>query len=171
MTKLTDKEIILMTAIVNDDFYEDGYRSCIWVDVLTDGLFKSVRTAGGVLASLVKKEFIYVSEPDTGRSGNPTSLCIAPNGVKWMEANLNLDEEGFRIKGQSVYKTSKELTKDIHIIVTLKAFTGMVIGVFEADFIDDSVFVCTKSGVLEFDRVTLRQINAKNPKFANRIEL
>lgn len=54
--------------------------------------------------------------------------------------------------------------------VTVSAFTGMTIGVFEAHLIDGLVQVYTKKGAtLQFDPNTGIQTNARNPKFANKI--
>lgn len=54
--------------------------------------------------------------------------------------------------------------------VTVSAFTGMKIGVFEAHLIDGLVQVYTKKGAtLQFDPKTGIQTNARNPKFANKI--
>lgn len=56
--------------------------------------------------------------------------------------------------------------------VTLKAFTGMIIGEFSISKMTKKVItIITGKGELTFDRSTLKQMNAKNPKFANRIEL
>ena len=54
--------------------------------------------------------------------------------------------------------------------VTVSAFTGMKIGVFEAHTINGFIEVFTKNGkTLQFDPQTGVQTNARNPKFANRI--
>lgn len=54
----------------------------------------------------------------------------------------------------------------------LKAFTGMIIGVFKVvKHTSEYIEVETTKGVLKFDTNTLRQIGAKNPKFANKIVL
>lgn len=54
--------------------------------------------------------------------------------------------------------------------VVLKAFTGMIIGVFEVTKrTSKTVTVKTAKGELKFDAKTGIQIDASNPKFANRI--
>lgn len=54
--------------------------------------------------------------------------------------------------------------------VTVSAFTGMKIGVFQAHMINGFIEVFTKKGAtLQFDPSTGIQTNARNPKFANRI--
>lgn len=56
-------------------------------------------------------------------------------------------------------------------IVEVKAFTGMKIGLFKATKGDDGLLnVWTKADkLLQFDSKTYKQVNAKNPKFANKI--
>ena len=63
----------------------------------------------------------------------------------------------------------------------LKTFTGMVIGKVKEDGTPFTYDLVEQGGlyrltkldgkVLEFDKATLKQVNAKNPKFANKIEL
>lgn len=54
--------------------------------------------------------------------------------------------------------------------VTVSAFTGMPLGVFPANLVEGLVEVFTKKGnLLKFDPDTGIQVNARNPKFANRI--
>ena len=56
--------------------------------------------------------------------------------------------------------------------VVIKAFTGMVIGVFKiTKRTSKSITVKTSKGELKFDAQTGIQINANNPKFANRVAL
>lgn len=57
--------------------------------------------------------------------------------------------------------------------VTVRAFTGMLIGEFEiAKETKKLLVVKTKKGdELKFDKATGLQTNGNNPKFANRIEL
>ncbi len=55
-------------------------------------------------------------------------------------------------------------------IVEVKAFTGMKLGLFEATKRDGNIEVWTKDNkLLIFDATTDKQINAKNPKFANKL--
>lgn len=56
-------------------------------------------------------------------------------------------------------------------VVEVKAFTGMVIGWFKVLTESKEAYtVMTKQGkFLDFDKVTDVQINAKNPKFANKL--
>lgn len=55
-------------------------------------------------------------------------------------------------------------------VFEVEAFTGMKIGVFQAHKDQDGNFqVWTKKSLLVFDGKTHKQINAKNPKFANKL--
>ena len=61
--------------------------------------------------------------------------------------------------------------EEVPYIVEVKAFTGMKIGLFKATKADDGLLdVWTKANkLLRFDPKTEVQVNAKNPKFANKI--
>lgn len=60
--------------------------------------------------------------------------------------------------------------QEVPYIVEVKAFTGMKLGLFEATKRDGNIEVWTKDNkLLVFDPGTDKQINAKNPKFANKL--
>ena len=60
--------------------------------------------------------------------------------------------------------------QEVPYIVEVKAFTGMKLGLFEATKRDGNIEVWTKDNkLLVFDPSTDKQINAKNPKFANKL--
>ena len=62
--------------------------------------------------------------------------------------------------------------EEVPYIIEVKAFTGMKIGLFKATVnpMDGSLEVWIKANkLLRFDPKTEEQINAKNPKFANKI--
>lgn len=60
--------------------------------------------------------------------------------------------------------------REVPYIVEVKAFTGMKLGLFEATKRDGNIEVWTKDNkLLVFDLSTDKQINAKNPKFANKL--
>lgn len=63
------------------------------------------------------------------------------------------------------------LTRTEDIFVQIKAFTGMNIGLYPIKAASETeLYVITKSGkALWFDASTLKQTNAKNPKFANKV--
>lgn len=57
-------------------------------------------------------------------------------------------------------------------VVTVRAFTGMLIGTFKVEKeTNRTISVKTAKGLMKFDKETGIQADAKNPKFANRIEL
>lgn len=66
---------------------------------------------------------------------------------------------------------SKEVTEDV--FVELKAFTGMTIGMFRVYPWSDTriALVTKKDKILIFDTDTMKQVNANNPKFANKLGL
>lgn len=69
---------------------------------------------------------------------------------------------------KSVEKVTKSLeTEEVEVV--LKAFTGMVIGTYTAVYGNGTYTLATKNGYLKFDE-SGKQIDAKNPKFANKIE-
>lgn len=61
--------------------------------------------------------------------------------------------------------------EEVPYIIEVKAFTGMKIGLFKArENNDGNLEVWTKDNkLLVFDPKTEKQINARNPKFANKI--
>lgn len=60
--------------------------------------------------------------------------------------------------------------REVPYIVEVKAFTGMKLGLFEATKRYGNIEVWTKDNkLLVFDPSTDKQINAKNPKFANKL--
>lgn len=70
-------------------------------------------------------------------------------------------------------KSQEEIAAEEHHTVTVRAFTGMMIGEFEVvKETKTQLVVKTKKGdELKFDKKTGLQTNGNNPKFANRIEL
>lgn len=70
-------------------------------------------------------------------------------------------------------KLQEEIAAEEHHTVTVRAFTGMMIGEFEVvKETKTQLVVKTKKGdELKFDKKTGLQTNGNNPKFANRIEL
>ena len=58
-------------------------------------------------------------------------------------------------------------TEEVEVV--LKAFTGMLIGRYTAVYGNGTYTIATKNGYLKFDE-NGKQLEAKNPKFANKIE-
>lgn len=66
-------------------------------------------------------------------------------------------------------KTATEEDFNGEVKVEMRAFTGMVLGIFTATYTNGIYNVQTKKGILTFNKDG-KQLNVKNPKFANRIE-
>lgn len=67
---------------------------------------------------------------------------------------------------------AEEPAKDNKFVeVVLQAFTGMKLGVYTAcvNSVEKTCTVATKKGNLLFDMLTMKQLDCKNPKFANKI--
>ena len=92
------------------------------------------------------------------------------------EATKEADPEVTQLEITDTIPTTKAPKRAI-----LKTFTGMLIGKVKEDGTPFTYDLVEQGGlyrltkldgkVLEFDKATLKQVNAKNPKFANKIEL
>lgn len=128
-------------------------------------------------------------ERKTGKEFGATRTTLENGKEGWLVKNT----EGTVIKGiadstfKKVYKLTGEVVikaeqvkvikakaaKKTTVKVLLKTFTGMIIGSepYEATFDGKEYIVEThKKGTQKFDSA-FKQIGAKNPKFANKIEL
>lgn len=167
-TDLTDKEKQVVLAMSQDDFY-DGEGSILWLEIFVSGAATeelSEKAIGGIITSLQNKGVVtvQVNEPKI-----ESTIALTKNGEKILN-KLLLDKE------TSTVPTNATPTRAI-----LKTFTGMLIGKVKEDGTpftyelveQDGLYRLTKldGNVLEFDKATLKQVNAKNPKFANKIEL
>lgn len=87
-------------------------------------------------------------------------VCLAP-----------MDKAEDKFVSPSTLKRWYTKWEEVPYIVEVKAFTGMKIGLFKATKGDDGfLYVWTKANkILQFDTKTDKQVNAKNPKFANKI--
>ena len=87
-------------------------------------------------------------------------VCMAP-----------MDKSDDKFVSPSTLKRWYTKWEEVPYIVEVKAFTGMKIGLFKATKGQDgNLEVWTKAEkLLVFDPKTDKQINAKNPKFANKI--
>lgn len=164
---LTDKEKQVIIAMTQDDFYY-GEGSILWLDMFVGGAITeelSGKAIGGILTSLQNKGIVRV---DIAKREEDSTIALTKKGEKILSELLD--------KATNTTPTSSVPTRAI-----LKTFTGMLIGKVKEDgtpFIYDLVeqgglYRLTKldGKVLEFDKVTLKQVNSKNPKFANKIEL
>lgn len=71
----------------------------------------------------------------------------------------------------STIKRNYTLQDEKDLIVEVKAFTGMKIGLFEAawNISDDLIYVFSKKGVLMFNVKDYKQVNSNNLKYANKL--
>lgn len=90
---------------------------------------------------------------------------------KELQTVIAVAKSANRIFGKQDEKTEAETEEKT--TVTVRAFTGMLIGEFEVTKETKKLLVVkTKKGdELKFDKATGLQTNGNNPKFANRIEL
>jgi len=86
--KLTELEQKFLTAIIKDDFYEQGFESALWSDVFFDTADLDPKIGRGVLSSLIKKGYI---------EGGIDAFSLDAKGIEWLKENFNLDDEGYEI--------------------------------------------------------------------------
>lgn len=72
------------------------------------------------------------------------------------------------VDGERVNLRMDEAEKTVNV----RAFTGMLIGTFEVvKETSKTILVKTHKGKMKFDKASGLQLDARNPKFANRIDL
>lgn len=103
-----------------------------------------------------------------------TGKMYALNEMITMGNKVNLVQMGGKedkFVSESTLKRWYSKWDQANMVVELKAFTGMIIGWFKVEEeTKDTISFWTKSNkYLTFDKMTDSQVNAKNPKFANRI--
>lgn len=103
-----------------------------------------------------------------------TGKMYALNEMITMGNKVNLVQMGGKedkFVSESTLKRWYSKWGEANMVVELKAFTGMIIGWFKVEEeTKDTISFWTKSNkYLTFDKKTDAQVNAKNPKFANRI--
>lgn len=97
-------------------------------------------------------EEVEVEEPKTEEKPMAKHRKSRSNFVDGERVNLRMDE---------AEKT-----------VNVRAFTGMLIGTFEVvKETPKTILVKTHKGKMKFDKASGLQLDARNPKFANRIDL
>ena len=222
IVELTAKEQAVMMCILTDDFYEEGFESCLWVDCFCDNVKSRLgigqKAAGGVITSLEKKGLVSVDgEKRTQDAGTGYTLKLLDSGKTYlasicisgesvldtegnflgvMRQNLNtklgnikglkapkakkpliiegtqLAEESIKPKVKTVPKSKKTAKKATPARVRLIAFTGMIIGEFDMVVTGDCYSITSnRNKELTFDKATLKQTNAKNARFGNRLEI
>lgn len=99
-----------------------------------------------------------------------TFVLVDEDGEKHLYAQSTIKKNFKKVNEiLEVEKESNELSRE----VTVRAFTGMMIGSFKVEEEDsETVSVKGKNGkVMVFNKATGKQLNAKNPKFANKIDI
>lgn len=63
-TTLTEKQVKFLRLLPNDDFFENGLESTLWIDVLCDTLAGEFNpmALGAMVSTLREKDLIYVAE-------------------------------------------------------------------------------------------------------------
>ena len=118
----------------------------------------SIMTSNKIVYTNTRDNEQYVLEPSIAQ-GNKACLISLKNGEHKFVAPTTLKR----------WYTKTEQKGALY--VTVCAFTGMPIGCYKAVSVDGNIVeVLTKAGnILKFDVTTGLQINANNPRFANRI--
>lgn len=103
-----------------------------------------------------------------------TDKLYALNDMTRMGNKVNLVQMGGKedkFVSESTLKRWYSKWDEAQQVVEVRAFTGMVIGWFKVlTETKDTITILTKQGkFLDFDKTTDAQINAKNPKFANKL--
>lgn len=89
-----------------------------------------------------------------------TKVCLVP-----------FDKRDEKFVSPSTLKRWYTKWEEAYVVVEVKAFTGMKIGLFKvASYDEHKCQVFTKDDkLMEFDMASEKQSNAKNPKFANKL--
>jgi hypothetical protein len=166
---LTDKEVDVLIAARNNEFNDcltDDYTWCFAI-INNSGMISSV--ARGVISSLIKKGYCGVSNE---KKVDDRTFWLTEEGRKLFSDYSKEIPEVPNNKEEAPKKKASKKSTPATKKVTLKAFTGMVIGEFTAEFQHTDPFtwkVTTKKDkALIFD-ADGKQVGAKNPKFANTI--
>lgn len=177
--KLTPNEIKVLNAMRNNEYQDALQDGGTWTFTAVDNSGLTEKVARGVLSSLVKKGLVtvygdYNSTDDTG-SVNYTmqgkQLFDTADGIEcpWGGAKLLKEVEEVKAPVGKNPKGRYNVGKEVEVV--MYTFTGMKIqGTFKTAKAEDGTYtITTKKGQLTFDGFG-KQVNAKNPKFANKIE-
>ena len=122
--------------------------------------------------------FIFLREPEpTNNNANESTAHKLKKLISELETEFNREELTplTEIVNMQRVEADRAPASKIHneeFKVKVIAFSGMVLGEYIAKQLPNCITVITNQGkVLKFDSKTLRQMNPKNPKFANRIEI
>lgn len=181
---LTAQEIKFVNGMRNNE-YNDAIEGPTWTFTAIDYSGMKGSQARGVMSSLVQKGFIWAEKGDK-QAGDEDTVGFTEAGVALFD---NADGEECTWGGKPLLKELEEpkkfTNKEIQVRdaakraamreareVTVLAFTGMPIGTFAVSSeTTKTVTISTAKGAeLIFDKATGIQTNAKNPKFANKIQ-
>ncbi len=100
---------------------------------------------------------------------NRIAACFKKDGYEVPEELTQVKEKKHTTGERKNIKGNPDQVGEDEVV--MKAFTGMVIGVFKIHKESkDTIYVKTQKGILGFNKKTGLQVAANNPKFANRIE-
>lgn len=167
MTKLTILETEVMNAIVENNFYENGFNSVLWSDVLVEESGMDAKKMRGSMASMSKKGLLVIA----GTKEDKT-VSLTEEGIEALKSiRTDLDAEGYKVTAKPV-EVKKEKKAKKTLVVQMSTFTGMDLGMYQVQSENETEFVVNlKNGQAIFSKATLKQTNGKNPKFANKITL
>lgn len=190
MLNLTRNEIKILNGMRTNNFEDCINGQPQWTFSVIDETDFSEKVARGVIASLVKKGLVTV-DGTYGKHDEESTIGFTEAGIElfadadgkdcnWGGPKLLREPlpEKKTIKKESTEPTAdpeegRNATKKPESVrfgtVTVVAFTGMVLGDYGCTIKGNTITVATKSGILEFNKETLVQTNAKNPRYANRI--
>lgn len=111
------------------------------------------------------------TEYDDGYCGGTAPKEMRFAGKKFCEGYLKrlFEDDGYDPTPTTPAPEKSKKSKTATVI--LKAFTGMVIGEYEAKVTKTGYTITTKKGELEFNKDGTQKIDCRNAKFNNRIEV
>ena len=113
-------------------------------------------------------EYREMTEEEIIEATRKTETAEETNEEKKEEENSSDSSNNSKKSGG---KEMKKSTSKKEIKVMLKAFTGMEIGEYTATVERNKYVVIAKKGQLTFDKKTLKQTDAKSPRFANYLQI
>lgn len=178
--KLTTNEIKFMNAMRANEYNDslDGYDgtnfntmlgSGTWTFTAMDNSGLTYKQCTGVMGSLTKKGLIGSEQVNTKKFGDEDTVWFTQKGA---ELFIDADGEECPWGGLKLLKV-EEPKKQKVVEVIVYTFTGMKIqGTHKAALNKGIYTVEFNNGVTHtFDSKTMKQLDSKNEKFANRIEL
>ena len=178
--KLTTNEIKFMNAMRANEYNDslDGYDgtnfdTCFghgtWTFTAMDNSGLTYKQCTGIMSSLTKKGLIGSEQANTKKFGDEDMVWFTEEGAKLF---INADGEECPWGGLKLLKVEEPKNQKV-VEVIVYTFTGMKIqGTHKASLNKGIYTVEFNNGVTHtFDSKTMKQLDSKNEKFANRIEL